>query len=143
MNSQNNTNTKYLTRPLFADHLEKLELLSLVTRRILDPLPIHANAEKALCLMWDILAQSIPGGGTADISELSTLSSIIQRTASATKQIQSLTDDSIDLTRKALDFETTKQTILQQLSQAASDPETSADITPATIALIERRLRLL
>lgn len=130
-----------LSTTLFAEHLEKLELLSLATRRLASPLPQIASAEKTLAQVWDILSKSLPSDGVADMDYLSTLSSIIQRTASATKQIKSLESETVDLARKALDFEATKQALLNGLSAAKADA--SGEISPQTLSLLEERLRLL
>lgn len=138
--SQNRTNKHSLNQPLFANHLEKLELLSLATRRITEILPRNASAEKAICLLWDILSDFIATQGSADLEDLGKLSSIIQRTASAAKQIQSLEDDSVDFVRKAVDFDTTRRALLDTLSASVGKP---GGISQQTLERIEQELSLL
>lgn len=138
--SQKDSNKDNLFQPLFANHLEKLELLSLATRRITETLPHNAHAEKVICRMWDILADFINTQSPAELGELSTLSSVIQRTASAAKQIQSLEDDSVDFVRKAVDFDSARLALLQSLRTNLGKQK---GITPQTLQLIEQELRLL
>lgn len=140
MKSQKNKNKENLSTPLFADHLEKLELLSLATRRLTETLPRNASAEKTLCLMWDILSQFVTLQSASDLTELGTLSSIVQRLASATKQIQSLEEDSVNLVRKSIDLESVRQALLKSLAADVDKPD---GISAQTLAIIERRLRLM
>lgn len=138
--SQTNIKRGDLSQPLFANHLEKLELLSLATRRITQTLPHNAHVEKVICRMWDMLADFINTQSPAELSELSTLSSVIQRTASAAKQVQSLEDDSVDFVRKAVDFDAARLALLQNLRSSLGK---QTGITPKTLQLIEQELRLL
>lgn len=138
--SQNNTISKSLSQPLFAKHLKKLELLSLATRRITETLPRNAHAEAVICNMWDILSGFISQQDCSDLKDLEKLSAIIQRTASATKQIQSLEDDSVDFVRKAVDFDTTRRALLDKLKSSVGKP---GGITRQTLEIIEQELNLI
>lgn len=127
----------------FAQHLEKLELMSLATRRLSEPVLSVATAEKTLSRVWDILSRSLETTATDDTDLLGTISSIVQRTASATKQIKSLESDAIDMARKALAFEVTKKSILSELAKAAGETGTPNEISAKTLSQIEERLKLL
>lgn len=127
---------------LFAQHLEKIELLAFASKRLTESIPHIESAEKTLTRVWDILADSLPSSGPVDMDELSTLSSIIQRTASASKSIKSLEIDSVDLTKKTVDFESMKQTLLSDLNKLSGELKAEG-FTTQTLQKIEDQLNLL